>query len=122
MNAETRRSAAHEALLDYQQADEEGIVVLVSRQAIHEVSEQLDASDSAPAWQDISTAPKDGTSFDAWLKHSDGGCRHTDCFFAWGVLSYLHDEIGVTPVETLSIIATHWMPLPEPPTAQTEGE
>lgn len=35
------KSRAHEALLQYQQADEEGIMVLVSRQAIHEVSEEI---------------------------------------------------------------------------------
>lgn len=31
------------ALLDYQQADEEGIMVLVSRQAIHEVADTIEA-------------------------------------------------------------------------------
>lgn len=34
-------SEALKALLDYQQADEDGVMVLVSRQAIHEVAEQL---------------------------------------------------------------------------------
>lgn len=36
------RSPAHSALMNYQQADEDGVMVLVSRQAIHEVSEEIE--------------------------------------------------------------------------------
>lgn len=36
-----KRSAANEALMDYRQADEEGIIVLASRQAIHEVDGEI---------------------------------------------------------------------------------
>lgn len=36
------KSPAHEALLQYQQADQDGIMVLVSRQAIHEVSDEIE--------------------------------------------------------------------------------
>ena len=35
------RSPAHNALLNYNQADEDGVMVLVSRQAIHEVSDEI---------------------------------------------------------------------------------
>lgn len=41
------RSGAHEALMNYQQADMDGIMVLVSRQAIHEVDEELRALSAA---------------------------------------------------------------------------
>jgi len=47
------RSPAHEALMKYQQADMDGIMVLVSRQAIHEVDDEIralrDALDKAEA-------------------------------------------------------------------------
>ena len=35
------RSPAHEALMNYQQADMDGIMVTVSRQAIHEVDDEI---------------------------------------------------------------------------------
>lgn len=37
------QSAAHHALLQYRQMDVDGIMVLTSRQAIHEVSDELTA-------------------------------------------------------------------------------
>lgn len=37
-----RRDQALEALMDYEQTDAEGIFVLASRQAIHEVKDELD--------------------------------------------------------------------------------
>ena len=39
-------SAAREALMNYQQADMDGIMVLASRQAIHEVNDHIDAQDA----------------------------------------------------------------------------
>ncbi|KII11329.1 hypothetical protein, partial [Phaeobacter sp. S60] len=40
---DTSKEAAWDALMNYQQADEEGIMVLVSRQAIHECKDERDA-------------------------------------------------------------------------------
>lgn len=40
---DTSKEAAWYALMNYQQADEEGIMVLVSRQAIHECKDERDA-------------------------------------------------------------------------------
>lgn len=40
---EDRLSGAREALLNYQQADQDGILVITSRQAIHEVDDALTA-------------------------------------------------------------------------------
>ena len=34
-------SRALDALLDYRQADEDGVIVLVSRQAVHEVEDEV---------------------------------------------------------------------------------
>lgn len=52
---------AVEALASYQQVDEDGIMVLVSRQAIEECLPALRAAldpDTVTGWQDISTAPE----------------------------------------------------------------
>lgn len=56
--------AALEALQCYQQEDIDGIMVLVSRQAIHEVVDYVHALEAMAGdrWQDISTAPKDKTT------------------------------------------------------------
>lgn len=40
---DTSKEAAWDALMNYQQADEDGIMVLVSRQAIHECKGERDA-------------------------------------------------------------------------------
>ena len=40
-------SAAREALMNYQQADMDGIMVLASRQAIHEVTGHIDALEAS---------------------------------------------------------------------------
>lgn len=37
------RSPAHNALMNYRQADEDGVMVEVSRQAIHDVSDEIEA-------------------------------------------------------------------------------
>lgn len=42
-NSDSLQSGALKHLLQYQQADEEGIMVLTSRQAIHEVADDLQA-------------------------------------------------------------------------------
>jgi len=66
-------------------------------------------------WQPIETAPKDGTQ--VLLHLSDGQATvaeyvmATDGFAGWEVA---HTERGAI---YLMIRATHWMPLPEPPTS-----
>lgn len=76
------KSRAHEALLQYQQADEEGVMVLASRQAIDEVSDELEAMkkvlqiilDAPHTMEDTATKIKDvypeifGWSWDDVLK------------------------------------------------------
>ena len=62
-------------------------------------------------WQDISTAPKDGTAVDIWYK----GVRYADCH--WSSLPYAGDISWGWTCQQLGRIAkpTHWMPLPTPP-------
>lgn len=76
-------------------------------------------------WQDIATAPKDGTRIDGWLKVPGGpGHRITDmkwdeevgewrtgtANFSWPIEAPVHVETG-EPVVKL----THWQPLPASP-------
>ena len=80
----------------------------------------------SPGWQDISTAPKDGTQFLALL--SNGWyellrCRaNLDWPYQWWTAT---GNVSVPIVDThpadtdwsktFTILATHWMPLPSPP-------
>jgi len=65
-------------------------------------------------WQDISTAPKDGTKIDLWFKwEASSPGRKSNCWWEEGEWrdEFCHGfhESG-TP--------THWIPLPEPPQEQ----
>ena len=81
-------------------------------------------------WQDISTAPKDGTVVDLWVNNPAliaRGQRVTDAFWIEGRWLELYQGefddadifiAGIGPcdeVETPICKATHWMPLPTPP-------
>lgn len=61
-------------------------------------------------WQDIATAPRDGTKFDVWVPTDNGGYRFTDVSF---------DEKGRLcrrlPVADLPRWPSHWMPIPAGP-------
>ena len=63
----------------------------------------------AGGWQDISTAPKDGTRFIAWRKYS------TRPLIAryWKDFGWFEDEDGLHLYNL-----THWQPLPNPPKEQ----
>ena len=68
-------------------------------------------------WQDIRTAPKDGTTVDLW---SPKYVRFTGC--VWTKLYKRNDyqwfQYGTDGYE---IEPTHWMPLPAPPNAIEAG-
>lgn len=73
-------------------------------------------------WQDIATAPKDGTYLLLWEQYSTNpfvGC------WAFGSWSVSHEHVdaeggwdGANVVDSISQdLITHWMPLPPPPTS-----
>jgi hypothetical protein len=70
-------------------------------------------------WQDIETAPRDGTSVDLWVSAppqmiSTGAGRVTDCWFFSGKW-WRYDGQGDEYCRSEVANATHWMPLPEHP-------
>ena len=78
----------------------------------------LAASPSVGGWEDISTAPKDGTNIDLWCRDVKTGesYRFPDSYWCWdrqqwhGCDEYIWPEADVP---------THWMPLPPPPSVST---
>ena len=67
-------------------------------------------------WQPIETAPKDGRSFDVWVKSTknpDYGVRMTGVYYVQGVLCG-----SKFPNSSWCEYASHWMPLPTPPAMQ----
>lgn len=63
-------------------------------------------------WQPIGTAPKDGTLLLVWAPGVEG-LNAIFSLCAW------HDEAGFCIDELRQ--PTHWMPLPEPPSAALRG-
>ena len=70
-------------------------------------------------WQPIETAPKDGRSFDVWVKSTknpDYGVRMTGVYYVQGVLCGSR-----FPNSSWCEYASHWMPLPTPPAMQGDN-
>jgi hypothetical protein len=73
-------------------------------------------------WRPIESAPKDGTKIDLWVVPppgliSHGAGRLVDCWFfegGWRTEDHAADEGWDYVVWE----ATHWKPLPAPPTAE----
>lgn len=65
-----------------------------------------------PAWQPISTAPKDGTEVLLFGPKYDGGTYQDVCGF-------YHRRWPVVWMEGFGE-PSHWMPLPEPPTSEEQ--
>jgi hypothetical protein len=98
----------------------------------------LRQAEAAPGvgWLPIATLPEDAPKFDLWVcrsGHVEHGARRVDCFWHNGLLTehveydedagfeYVSQCGYVSPVETVVVKATHWMPLPAAP-ATDEGE
>ena len=68
---------------------------------------------SVGGWEDISTAPKDGTLVDLWASYGErvAGAKWTNGVWReWALDGF--DSMGWVRLEGT---ATHWMPLPPPP-------
>lgn len=94
------------------------------RRRNREIAEMLEAAlrnaeqpepRTSEGWQDISSAPKDGTKFDAWVPDAFGGHRMTDLSF--NARGQLRQHGLLTPAE-LPRWPTHWRPLPPAPEPQ----
>ena len=67
-------------------------------------------------WQPIETAPKDGTKIDIWFRLSDShSARWTSC--AWDKARERWSG-GPTDQGEIHWLATHFMPLPAPPSRE----
>ncbi len=82
--------------------------------AAKKFEENLLSENKEPEWQSIESAPKDGTVIDIWTKNG----RYTDC--KWNPIKNCFQHWWVNDFESfewtgLPYIATHWMPLSEPP-------
>lgn len=88
-------------------------------QSIPEVIAAWHERNSEPRWQDISTAPKDGTPILVFVRTDEGAemqqvaVHDGDRLYPWAVSdgsSYHRD------------LFTHWMPLPPPPRSNHEQQ
>jgi hypothetical protein len=84
---------------------------------------KFDTAGDVTLWQDIATAPKDGTQIDVWVRPTNitggGYGRVSDCWFS-GEKWWLYDETKYAsdPANCRSEVwnVTHWMPRPAAPT------
>lgn len=100
---------------------------IIIREALRSKIAKAAASPPPPAidhagWQDISTAPKDGTYVDIWGVNPAGrrfpGVRWTDWPPVGAVDGFTwRDERGVPVVDHADAVATNWMALPSAPGA-----
>lgn len=95
---------ALEALLNYKQADAEGIMVLTSRQAIHEIADYIQTI-TAPQWQPIDSAPRDGTRILCFYSFAGG----------YDILEWDNEKNEWNDSRSGGWNPTHWMQLPTPP-------
>jgi len=85
------------------------------------------AAEAVGKWQDISTAPRDGTQVDLWCTAmggtiSAGGYSRTpDCWFSAGRWWRYDEQHGDDQCRSEVCNVTHWMPLPAPPLQRERG-
>lgn len=67
-------------------------------------------------WQDISTAPKNGTKIDLWAVNVFGkGQRFANCHWWKATHEHWEDRWMGLPVGLKNWTPTHWMFPPQPP-------
>ena len=76
--------------------------------------ENLKAKLAETEWQPIETAPRDGTVFDVYTKYG----RVTNCVACIQFGSIYNYDRESDNYDRKVNFATHWMPLPEPPTTE----
>lgn len=77
-------------------------------------------------WQPIETAPKNGTTILVWFRQhgamtvrwTDSEDDYTSEYAHWHVDDHKHGPFPVRGYEERD--ATHWMPLPEPPSSNVK--
>lgn len=107
---------------------EKGITYCVN-EAMKYLQPYLNAPKRESGWQPIETAPRDGTFILAFIPYKPEITKqpgriqvlqfHMECHGAPDDHTRLHWQEGGG---MYNIIATHWMPLPKPPTTDIEGE
>lgn len=108
---EEARQIIEELMLHPECANEPVAILGIAGTRIEALKSQP-APEDAQGWQDISTAPKDGTKFDAWVPDAFGGHRMTGLSFnSRGKLRH-H---GLLTEADLPRWPTHFRPLPSPP-------
>ena len=99
---------------NYEESSLNEIGYVVLHALIDKAADALEAID----WQDISSAPKNGSVFDVWISshegYTDAPKRLTNCRINEGVMEYRHSH-GWFPVNLENITISHWIPLPTPP-------
>lgn len=100
--------------------DGEGVITLDEKADMIEVADALDARATTESeWQDISTAPKDGTSILIYMR--DSNCPivvgHWEDGKRWGADEswWAFDEMALSDIFGSIEDPTHWMPLPRKP-------
>lgn len=74
-------------------------------------------------WQDITTAPKDGTWFLAWNGNWRGVCQYHEPYHGEEGAAEFTDPVWVDETDDfIEPPPTHWMPLPDPPTLDSTND
>lgn len=71
-------------------------------------------------WQDIETAPMDGTDFLAWRPDFQGRVKYHFLVCRFNAAGFIQPTPGAESATARTV--THWMPLPEPPLAKQEEQ
>lgn len=73
--------------------------------------------EAGEGWQPIETAPRDGAPVLLWLPDADRGQPSVECAQWWGDCWWTNGGPNAGQDMDEWAKATHWMPLPNPPSA-----
>lgn len=88
---------------------------------IAQLTARVEELEQAQGWQPIETAPKDGTHV-IFATAYDGKIVHSVHSGAWGPAYDRGPNAWVEDYDYKICEPTHWMPLPQPPQADSQGE